>query len=555
MVHPQSCLISGKNSELHLRPMLADLMVLLAEHAGQVVSKDEILNQLRSTRFVTESVLTRDIAELRRILGDTSRRPKYIETIFKRGYRLVAEVEPGKIFTQPVLAVLPFQNLSNDMSEEFFAEGIADSLTTELAKLGGLRVISRQSVLHLKNSDKSLPEIARELKVDSVVEGSALRVGAKARITAQLIQVEPEAHLWAKSYTCEMTDILDIQAGIAQEIACSVRAVLAPGSPGSGRSINPEAQIAYLKARHHWIRWTRDEVQKGMQSLERALEIDPNFAPAYEGIANCLAVLGYWGHLPIQEAYPRAKAAALKAIELDDSLSAAHCVLAQVYWLLDWDLEACEREVRLAINLNPSNEMAHHWYSMYLITIKGDRQKAYAEARIGLELDPLSIISNFSAAWAFLFIGDYDLALDQAGKTLDLYPDCLPAWQIIGIAHLIRGQHEESVKSLKKAYELSMDSMSLTFLLAAYAQSGMQDEARDLLKELRARSKREYVPAMAFSIAYTGLGDMDKSFDWLDECFAERDSRLFWLTVVPLFQPLRSDPRFEPLIRRLGLNA
>ena len=555
MVQPQSCMISGKNSELHLRPMLADLLVLLAENAGKVVSKDEILDQLRSRRFVSESVLTRDIAELRRMLGDTSRKPKYIETIFKRGYRLVAEVEPGKIFIQPILAVLPFQNLSNDRNEEFFAEGIADSLTTELARLGGLRVISRQSVLHLKHSDKSLPQIASELKVDSVVEGSALRVGTKARITAQLIQVEPETHLWARSYECELTDILSTQAEIAREIARSVRAVLAPGSPVSGRSVNPEAQIAYLKARHHWIRWTRDDVQKGMQHLEQALSIDPNFALAYEGIASCLAVLGYWGHLPLKEAYPRAKAAALKAIELDDSLSAAHCALAQIRWLLDWDLDACEREVLLAISLNPSNEMAHHWYSTYLITIKEDRQKAYAEARIGLELDPLSIISNFSAAFAFLFVGDYDLALDQAGKTLDLYQDCLPAWQIIGIAHLALGQHEDSVKALKKAYELSMDSMSLTFLLAAYAQSGMHDEAYDLLKKLLTLSEREYVPAMAFSIAYMGLGDMDKSFDWLDKCFEERDSRLFWLSVVPLFQPLRSDPRFKLLLRRLGLNA
>ncbi len=246
MVQPESCLISGKDGELHLRPMLTDLLVLLAENSGQVVSKDEILNRLRSTQFVTESVLTRDIAELRRILGDTSRKPKYIETIFKRGYRLVAEVEPGKIFIQPVLAVLPFQNLSNDRGEEFFAEGIADSLTTELAKLGGLRVISRQSVLHLKNSDRSLPEIARELKVDSVVEGSALRVGTKARITAQLIQVEPEAHLWAGSYTCELTDILDIQAEKAREIAHSVHAVLAPVKPESSRSADPEVQIAYL---------------------------------------------------------------------------------------------------------------------------------------------------------------------------------------------------------------------------------------------------------------------------------------------------------------------
>ena len=554
-VQPESCRISRKDSDLHLRPMLADLLVLLAEKAGQVVSKDEILSRLRATRFVAESALTRDIAELRRMLKDSSRKPKYIETIFKRGYRLIAEVEPGKIFAQPVLAVLPFQNLSNEPSEEFFAEGIADSLTTELARLGGLRVISRQSVLHLKHCDRKLPEIARELKVDSVVEGSALRVGHKARITAQLVQVEPEAHLWARSYDCELTDILDIQAELAREIARSVLAVLAPARSEPSRPVNPEAQLAYLKARHHWTKWTRDSVQKGMYYLEQALAADPNFAPAYEGIASCLAVLGYWGHLPLEEAYPKAKAAALRAIALDDSLSAAHCALAQVHWLLDWDLEGCEREVQLALSLNPSNELAHYWYAMYLVTIRGDRTKACAEARIGLELDPLSMISNFSAAWIYLFAADYDRALDQARKTLDLYPDCLPAWHIIGIVHLTRGEHADGVRALKTAYEISMDAMSLTFLLAALAQSGMRDESAALLKELLDRSEREYIPALALSIAYMGLGDMDESFEWLDKCFAERDSRLFWLLVVPLFQPLRSDARFDLFLRRLGLDA
>ena len=488
------------------------------------------------------------------MLKDTSREPKYIETIFKRGYRLIAEVEPGKIVSQPVLAVLPFQNLSNDPSEEFFAEGIADCLTTELARLGGLRVISRQSVLHWKHSDRKLPEIARELGVDSVVEGSALRIGGKARITAQLIQVEPEAHLWARSYDCELTDILDIQAELAREIARSVRAVLAPAGPERSRPVNPEAQLAYLKARHHWTRWTRDGVQKGMVYLEQALAADPDFAPAYEGIASCLAVLGYWGHLPLEEAYPKAKAAALRAIELDDSLSAAHCALAQVHWLLDWDLGKCEREVQLAIRLNPNNESAHYWYAMYLVTIRGDRTGACAEARIGLELDPLSMISNFSAAWIYLFAADYDRALDQARKTLDLYPDCLPAWHIIGIVHMTRGEQADGVKALETAYEISKDAMSLAYLLAAQAQSGMRDEAAALLQALLDRSQREYVPAMALSIAYMGMGDMDKSFEWLDQCFTERDSRLFWLLVVPLFQPLRSDARFDLFLRRLGLE-
>jgi TolB-like protein len=554
-VQPESCCICREDSELHLRPMLVDLLVLLAEKAGQVVSKDEILSRLRSAQFVTESVLTRDIAALRRALEDTSRNPKYIETIFKRGYRLVAKVEPGKIRSQPVLAVLPFQNLSSDPNEEFFAEGIADLLTTELARLGGLRVISRQSVLHLKQSKMKLAEIARDLKIDTVVEGSALCLGERARINAQLIQTEPETHLWARSYDCEVKDILRIQEELAHEIAQSVRAVLAHPTLEPRRSVNPEAQLSYLKARHHWTRWTRDEVQKGMHYLEQALALDPDFAPAYEGIASCLALLGYWGHMAVEEAYPKAKAAALKAIQLDDSLSAAHCALAQVHWLLDWDLPACEREVQLALSLNPSNENAHFWYAIYLVVIKGNRSEARAEARIGLDLDPLSVISNFSAAWVHLFIGDYDLALDQARKTLDLYPDCLPALHILGIAHLAQRKIADGMKALNKAYALSNDSMTLSYLLGAQARLGMRSEAAALLSELLDRNRREYVPAMALSIAYMGIGDIDKAFEWLDKCFAERDSRLFWLAVVPLFQPLRADARFELFLRRLGLNV
>ncbi|MBM3746283.1 MAG: tetratricopeptide repeat protein [Acidobacteria bacterium] len=537
--------------------MLMDLLVLLAENAGQVVTKERILDQVWQSRFVSESTLTSNVAELRRLLGEGPGRLRLIETISKRGYRLIAPVASGPP-EPPRLAVLPFDNLSCDPEEDYFADGMADAVITELGRIAGLRVISRQSVLRFKGCGQSLAEIARELKVDTVVEGSALLAGRRVRITAQLIQVEPEQHLWAQSYECDLGDILAVQAQVARAIAEAVHAALTPldlARLSCAPRVNSEAHVAYLKARHHGARWTQEGVEKGLQYLAEAIEKDPNYAPAYALLAVCLCVLGYWGHLPIQQAYPRAKAAALKAVELEDSLSEGHVALGLTQWMLDWDLPACEREIRRGLELNPSSEQAHFWLAMFLLIIRGDGRGALEEAKLALELDPLSLTTSFSVAYLLMFAGEYQQAADQARRTLELYPGALHAYYGLGWVYLGESRYAEAVAAFEKAAATSRDAFSLAYLGHAYGRAGQSRAAQAALAELRDLRERGYVPEFCFALPYAGLGDLDRAFESLERCYAERDGRLFWLAAAPCFDPLRSDPRYDDLLRRMALPA
>jgi TolB-like protein/Tfp pilus assembly protein PilF len=553
-VQPQACRIANEDQERRLRPMLMKLLVLLAEHAGQVVTKDRILDQVWEARFVSESALTRDIADLRRLLGDSRKRPQYIETIPKRGYRFIAPVKAGRPIREPRLAVLLFENLNRDPELDYFAEGITDALITELGGIRSMRVISRQSVRHYKDSDKSLPDIARELKVDSVLEGSVLHAGNRVRIAAQLIQAEPEQHLWARNYDCESTDILKIQAEVARAVAESAQAVLTPRDLARLTReirVKPETHVAYLKARYHVMQWTPDGMQKGMARLQQAIAADPGYAPNYELLAVCLASLGFWGHIPTQQVFPQAKAAALKAVELDENLSEGHAALGLVAWMYDWDLERSRRELELAIDLNPSSAFSHGSYALYLVTVPRDADRALEHARMELDLDPLSLSANFGNAWILFFAGLYDQAVDQAVRTLEMYPDALQANFALGWAFLGRSRFEDATAAFEKAAASSRDAVSLGYLGYAHGLAGRKDAAGVLLGEMLEKARREYVPQSSLAYLYLGVGDVDGALAALEKCFDERDSRLFWFPLALFSDALLKDPRFQALIRRM----
>ncbi len=552
-VEPETCRIIQGAAEQHLRPMLMDLLVLLAENAGQVVTKEQILDRLWQGRFVSESALTRNAAELRHALGDSERSPRYLETITKRGYRLIAAVQAGSP-APPRLAVLPFDNLSRDPEEDYFADGMADAVITELGRIAGLRVISRQSVLRFKGTAKGLAEIARELKVDTVVEGSALLAGRRVRITAQLIQVEPEQHLWAQSYECDLGDILAVQGQVARAIAEAVHAALTPqdlARLSRAPRVNSEAHLAYLKGRYHGDKWTQEGIQKAFAYLQQAIATDPSYAPAYASLATYLGVLGFWGHLPIREAYQKARDAVLRALELDESLGEGHAVLAFIKWHLDWDLAGCEEGLRRAIGLNPSSEFARMAYAVFLNIVRRDRESGLVQARLALELDPLSLNTNFGFGWWLLYAGEPEQAIEQARKTLELYPDALHAHSILGWAFVARSMHGEAMAAFEKAVTMSRDALSLASLGHAFGRAGQRHAAEAVLAELLERRTREHVPELVLAMVHAGLGDLDGAFESLEKCFAERDARLFWLPVDPCFAPLRSDPRYVDLIQRL----
>ncbi len=538
--------------------MLMDLLVLLAENAGLTVPKDEILDRVWNSRFVGESALTRSVAELRQLLGDSERQPRYIETVPKCGYRLIARVVPGRQFAKNRLAVLPFSNLSGDPEQEYLADGVADLVTTELARIASLRVISRQSVLHLKESKQRLAEIGRELDVDAVVEGSVFRAGGRLRITVQLVRVEREQHLWAERYDCDLSDVLKVQAKVAQAIAHAIQAALTPADVdrlARAPAVHPEAHADYLRARYYFSRGTLPEVQKGAACLESSLAKDPGYAPAWAEQAIFRFFLGLWGFVPHQPAIATGREATEKALALDDHLSEAHVAMA---WLemFDWNWDAAENEFRRALDLNRNSVAAHNFYGMFLGAVRKDAAGALAEAGAMLELDPLSPWGNSGAGWTILLARNFERAVAQASRTLEMYPNFVHALYVLGCAKLGQSEYEEAAAAFEKVGLASPeDSMALAMLGHAYARLGRRDAALKTLQELQAKQQQAYVPDMNFVFLHAGLGDMDRAFAWLEKCYREHEPRLFSLGSQPINDPLRRDARFADILRRLELPA
>ncbi len=554
IVDVETCRLVNGEIAVHLRPLLVDLLLVLAHRAGTVVSKDDLIDQVWQGRFLSESVLTRTMTELRQVLGDSCERPRIIETIRKRGYRLIAPVDGLGGVSQPRLAVLPFENLNRDPEHDYFAAGISDALTTELGNLTGLQVVSRQSVLALLCEPKTVSEIANTLRVDAVLEGSALHADDRVRITAQLILADPERHLWAQSFTAEMGDILQLQGRVARAVAEAVEARLTPGEVTRltrPRTVRPQAHIAYLKARYQSLSWEREGLEKGFGYLHEALEIDPDHAPAHALLALAFAVLGYWGFMPVELAYPQAKQAAEAAVRLDASLGEAHAVLGLMRWLMDWDLDGCEGEMRLAVDLSPSSELAHGFLALFLAVARGAAEAAAAQTRQILDLDPLSMSSGFLAAWLFFFAGRIEDAVAQARSTLDMYPECLHAQYVLGWAALDKARYADAIAAFEQAVALSADVVSLGYLATAYARAGRADAAGVLLSELSARRASGEVPEFLFALVHGGLGNHREALSVLERVYANRDSRIFWFKVPAIGGPLLAEPGLRTLMRRV----
>lgn len=544
---------------IKLRDKSFAILITLLERPGEVVSRSELRNRLwpEGTFVDFENSLNSAMNRLRNALGDGPDSPRYVETLPRVGYRFIAPVEKVSI-VPPRLAVLPFESLSPDPEHDLFADAVTEALITELGNVGALRVISRQSVLHLKGTQRTAPQIANELKVDAIVEGSVLNAAGRIRTTAQLIQVDPEQHLWAKAYECDLGDLLTTQGQIAQAIAEAIRVTLTSGEIarlGRARPVDPDAHVAYLRGRHHIGRWSRESLQKALEYFQIAVQKYPGHALAYAHMADCYAGLGYWGHMPFQEAYERSKEAALEALSLDDALSTAHWALAGAIWWHDWDLAACEAEFLRAIQLNPSDDRAHETYAFLLVWGRNDSHGALREIRLALDLDPLSQRVNCSAAWIYLFVDDYDGAIEQARKTLELFPDSLQSFYVIGLAEICRSRYDEAIAALEKAVAISPDALSTAYLGSALARAGRFDMALPLLHDLQSRSEREQVLPRCFVFLYASLGQRDLAFEWLERAYETRDAGLFTLRAMPLYDPLRSDSRFERMLELVALGA
>lgn len=565
--------------------------------------------------------LNKAINKIRDALSDSAESPRFVETVARRGYRFLADVrtadatpvrgpEPPieapsqaklddpanlsiatadhKRVARPLgrgisvlvmlllisaawtfysrnrasppirsLAVLPLESLSGDASQDYFADGMTDELITDLSQISALRVISRTSVMPYKGVRKPLAQIARELNVDAVVEGTVLRSGNQVRITAQLIEAPADKHLWAHDYEGNLQDTLALQNQVARAIAENIRVSLNPQEDAALRSnkvVNPEAYVSYLKGRYFWNKRTADGLKAAVAYFNQAVDEDPNYAQAYSGLADTYALLGDWQYAVMtpKEALPKAKAAAVKALELDRGLGEAHNSLAFCLDGFDWDFESAEKEFQRAIELNPGYATAHHWYAWHL-ALMGRNNEAIAEMRKAQSLDPLSLIINADLAELLVIAHAYDESIEQSRKTIEMDPNFGLAHNQLAQAYLQKQMYAQAIAELRKAIQLSGDSPTCTANLArAYVASGKRNEALQLLSELKKSSHPGHSHASEIAVIYAALGDKNQAMTWLEKGYEERFNP--GVLLRPGFDSLRSDPQFQNLERHIGLK-
>jgi serine/threonine protein kinase/Flp pilus assembly protein TadD len=462
----------------------------------------------------------------------------------------------GRTKSLDSLAVLPFVNASGDPNTEYLSEGITESLINSLSQLPNFRVIARTTAFRYKGREVDPQKVGRELRVRAILTGKVVQRGDSLNVQADLVDVEEGSQLWGQRYNRRLSDIFAVQEEIAKEISEKLRLKLTGEEKqrlAKRYTENTEAYEYYIRGRYHWNRRTPESLQKGIEYFERAIEKDPAYALAYAGLADSYFVLPFYaGTLP-REAFEKAKAAAGKALALDDSLAEAHNSLAVVLQLTDWDWEAAEREHRRAIQLNPSHATAHHWYALCLVRL-GRLDEAIAEIRRAREMDPLSLIVNADSAWVLYLARRYDQAVEGYRKTLEMDPNFFPAQRHVGMACVQLGQHQQAISEFQKALKLSPgDTFALGQLGHACALAGQKSEAIRILNALKERSRRGYVSAYDLAAVTTGLGDKDQALAWLEKAYQDRAQWLFYAKVEPWMDPLRSDPRFQDLLRRMRL--
>lgn len=605
--------LSRDGEPLKLTPKAFELLLVLVEERGRTVAKDELLERVWAGTIVEENNLNQNITALRKTLGDSRQESQYIATIPGLGYRFVAEVrrveedltqrrqdvtEAAKEDVVPVAArpsrafrylllilvplivaalvfafyrrektpdvaissimVLPLENLSGDAAEEYFADGMTDALIGDLARIGGLHVISRTSSMHYKGTKKSLPEIAKEINVDAVVEGTVQRAGDRVHIRAQLIHVPSDRHLWVGDYNRSVSDVLNVQSEIAQSIARQVQIQITPAEQArlkSPHEVRPKAFDDYLQGRYlYWNKRTEENLNKAIDLFQRAIKEDPSYAPAYVGLADCYNALGtvQVGALPPLEVRRRAEEAARKALELDPGLAEAHSALGNIN-LFNWNWSVAEQDLKRAVELNSSYANAHNFYATYLMT-HGRIEDSIAASNRARELDPFSLSISTQRGFLLENARRYNEAIEQLRGVIAMDPSHYQAYWTLGHTYAANKQFDEAIAASEKAVELSGRLPgALGILGLAYGLAGRRAQALAIRDELLELNKTRYVTPAALANVYIGLGDKEQAFVWLEKAYEEKSNYLAWLKVFPIVDPLRSDPRFKDLVRRVGL--
>jgi TolB-like protein/DNA-binding winged helix-turn-helix (wHTH) protein/Tfp pilus assembly protein PilF len=606
-----------RNGELvPLPPKAFDLLLALVEAGGAVVGKEELLGRVWPDTFVEEGSLTQNISTLRRTLGEKGEGLQYIQTVPRRGYRFAAPVKPAKAAPEPQLprpvvdldhqaahdpgpaprqtkllrwgllgaaalvllgiglavsmatgkkpstgsirslAVLPLENLSHDPEQEYFADGITDALITNLAKINSLHVVSRTSIVGYKGTKMPIQQIARDLNVDAIVEGTVVQDHGRVRITAQLVSARSATHLWAEQYEGSMAEILAIQDSVARSVAHEIQVKVTPGEQAllaTPRAVDPGAYEAYLRGRY-WLdrKGGEGNLRRSRDYLEQAIEKDPGYAPAWAGLADAYVDLASWGEIPYRDSLPRARAAAEKALELDGSLVGPLVTLANVKLGYEWDWHGAEELCKRVIELNPNYGEAHHAYATYLAEV-GRTREAVAEARRAREVEPLSPVFQANVVWKLYLARNFDDAESEAHRVSILYPGFSLGY-VRASLYLQTARQQEAVAELKKTVvEWGRGALDLMYLAHGLGVAGAQAEGQQVLDEMLDRSRRGYVPPDYIAVAYEGLGQREQALRWYEKAFAERSIN-GWILPDPQLDSLRAESRFQELLRKMGLN-
>jgi len=455
------------------------------------------------------------------------------------------------------IAVLPLDNLSGDPEQEYFVDGMTETLIAELSNIGALRVISRQSVMRFKGSDEPMADIARQLNVDAVVEGSALLIGNRVRITVQLIESATDLHLWADNYDRDTSDVLALHSDVARAIAREIQIVVTPEEVArlaNVREVNPEAHRLYLLGQYHYYKFNPADMGKAIEYLQQAITLDRQYAQPHVALANIYGAMAFYGWTSPQDAWKKSRAAAAQALEIDSHLADAHAMYAIVDFYFNWEWKNAEENFRQAISLNPNYATAYQFYTWYLIAMSRT-EEAQNSIRRALELDPLAIFAYSTASDVFYMSRQYDQAITQLQAALDLNGDDPLALSRLGWSYIQKGMFTEAISNMKRAVTLSPFNQELSWMLGhAYAMAGKTEEARKIIDDLHRLAKIQYVQPYGFALIHVGLEENDAALEWLEKGYQDRNGWMPLLQVEPRFDPLRSDPRFQDLLRRMNLS-
>ncbi len=554
-----------QGTKVNLQDQPFQVLMLLLERPGEVVTREELSKRLWPEDIFVDfdRGLNKAVNKLRVALRDDAEKPRYIETLPQRGYRFIAPVENqvqirDRLRLQPTpridsLAVLPLDNLSGDPAQEYFSDGMTEELICAVARIASLRVISRTSMMLYKGSRKSLPAIAKDLGVDAVLEGSVARSEQKVRITAQLIYAPEDKHLWAGRYERDLRDILQLQAEIANSIASHIQKMVDPEHvfPKLARQVQPQAYEACLKGNFYRDKMTPADLEKSIGFYTQAIELDPAYAQAYGDLSQSYFYFGVFGMRPPREIFPQARVNAVKALELDETVAAAHHALAAIHILYDWDWAAAEAESRRAVELSPNDSETHAHFADYM-SIRGRHDEAIVEFRRVRELDPVSCGYHRWFALILYRARRYDESIAQCQSSLELCPQDANTLWFLALSLEQKGELPEAIAKLEEAVSLSGGSNYRALLGRAYALAGEKTKATNILDELKALSERTYVSPFDLAVVYLGLGDRNSAFQWLEQAYQQRVFRIIELT-MPMFDSLRSDSRWQDLVRRVGL--